>query len=218
MGITSGSTSTNILALKQGRKVEAKTGQRFPNVALFNFYFFLQINIVTLIKEHMNNKIASYKASVGGFVVKKTTDKEEILLVKKNYGALKEKWAFPGGFIDSDENIEKALMREIQEETGIEASVGNSIGFRFMSSREKESVYFIFRALDKSLNARPRKSSESSDVKYFSLKGIKEDQSVSSLVKKVVGTYQSEGTLQKVDFLPEEIKTNPETYSFYLVS
>lgn len=47
-------------------------------------------------------------------------DKGEVLLVKRSKGKLLEggKWALVGGFIERDETLEEAVVREVREETG----------------------------------------------------------------------------------------------------
>jgi len=42
-----------------------------------------------------------------------------LLLVKRLYNPFKGRWVLPGGFIKEDESLEKAVERELQEETGI---------------------------------------------------------------------------------------------------
>lgn len=41
-----------------------------------------------------------------------------ILLIQRANEPFKNKWAFPGGFVDMDEDIEVAVYRELKEETG----------------------------------------------------------------------------------------------------
>ncbi len=55
-------------------------------------------------------------AAVGGLVV---NEAQELLLVRRARDPGKGKWGLPGGFVDRDETIEAALIREIQEETGL---------------------------------------------------------------------------------------------------
>ena len=43
-----------------------------------------------------------------------------ILLIERANEPFKNKWAFPGGFVDMDEDLETAAYRELKEETGFE--------------------------------------------------------------------------------------------------
>ncbi len=52
------------------------------------------------------------------------------LVVRKNYGGLKDMWSIPAGFVDGNETADNAAIREVQEETGIECRLEGMIGFR----------------------------------------------------------------------------------------
>lgn len=43
-----------------------------------------------------------------------------VLLIQRGHEPFKGKWALPGGFIEMDETLEQACIRELKEETGLE--------------------------------------------------------------------------------------------------
>lgn len=64
---------------------------------------------------------------VAGLVV---NDQGEWLVVKKRYGGLHGHWSFPAGFVNKDETVDEAVIREVKEETGVDCAVCRMIGFR----------------------------------------------------------------------------------------
>ena len=46
-------------------------------------------------------------------------NKLNLMLIKRKNPPYKDKWAIPGGFVNIDESVEKAAIRELAEETGI---------------------------------------------------------------------------------------------------
>ncbi len=60
----------------------------------------------------------------------------KILLIKRANNPFKDMWAFPGGFMDMDEELETAAKRELIEETGIE--VDNIKQFKTYSSVDRD--------------------------------------------------------------------------------
>lgn len=43
-----------------------------------------------------------------------------ILLIQRGNEPFRNKWAFPGGFIEMDETLEESAVRELHEETGLQ--------------------------------------------------------------------------------------------------
>jgi 8-oxo-dGTP diphosphatase len=52
----------------------------------------------------------------------------KILLIKRKNDPFKGKWALPGGFVEYGETVEDAVVREVQEETGIITTIKDLIG------------------------------------------------------------------------------------------
>jgi 8-oxo-dGTP diphosphatase len=53
-------------------------------------------------------------------------DDSRVLLVKENYG--RHRYGFPGGAVEAGEAPDDAVVRELKEETGLEAAVDHLIG------------------------------------------------------------------------------------------
>lgn len=51
-----------------------------------------------------------------------------LLLIRRKYPPYQGQFALPGGFVDTGETVEQAVLRELREETGIEGHVERLIG------------------------------------------------------------------------------------------
>src|SRR5690242_5717271 len=67
-----------------------------------------------------------YNIGVGGAVVRE----HRLLLVRRASRHGRGNWQLPGGFIEPDETIEQAVVREVKEETGVDAEVHAVLGLR----------------------------------------------------------------------------------------
>lgn len=64
----------------------------------------------------------------------------KILIVKRNLKPGINKWALPGGFVESNEAPETACLRELEEETGLKGKIKRLIGVYIQKTREYGSL------------------------------------------------------------------------------
>jgi len=77
-------------------------------------------------------------------VVCAAKDKEgKILVAKRNLKPGINKWALPGGFVESEEPPESACLRELKEETGIKGKIGKLLGVYLQKTKQYGSLLVI---------------------------------------------------------------------------
>lgn len=96
----------------------------------------------------------------------------KVLLIERGNEPYKGYWAFPGGFLNMDENAEQGALRELQEETGL---IPNYIEqfhtFTKVDRDPRERVVSIaYLALIKPTDVKG--GDDASDAKWFSLKEL----------------------------------------------
>jgi 8-oxo-dGTP diphosphatase len=102
---------------------------------------------------------------------------DRILLVKRS-NKLSEggKWALPGGFVDRNETIKEAAVREIMEETGYEVADMTLLRIIDAPNRpaeDRQNIAFVHFCVARERTGVP--DWESSDVRWFSLSALPEE-------------------------------------------
>ncbi|RCV22272.1 hypothetical protein SETIT_4G207600v2 [Setaria italica] len=87
---------------------------------------------------------ATHRVGVGAFIM---NDKREVLVVQEKSGVLRGLgvWKFPTGVVEPGEDINVGAVREVKEETGIDAEFVEVLAFRqsHKSFFEKSDLFFV---------------------------------------------------------------------------
>ena len=93
----------------------------------------------------------------------------EILLVKRKFDPKKGQWCLPGGFIELNETPEKACLRELKEETGLNGQIDCLIDACYSSSLLYNSV-IVIGYLVKDIKGNLVAGDDAEEVAYFDIK------------------------------------------------
>jgi len=101
--------------------------------------------------------------TVEGVVVRE----EKILLIKREMEPEADKWALPGGYLDWEETLEEGVLREINEETGLEGKVRGLI-------RSKDGRQNVGHAFEVEADGEAIAGDEVVEVKWFGFSELPE--------------------------------------------
>lgn len=97
-----------------------------------------------------------------------------VLLVKRRNEPYKDCWAFPGGFMEIDEDLKTCARREVMEETGM--ALGEVFQFRSYSAVDRDPrervitvVHFAFEALTE-----VKGSDDAAEARWFDIDNLPE--------------------------------------------
>ena len=109
-----------------------------------------------------------YNLGVGGAVV----ENNRLLLVRRASRRGRGNWQIPGGFVEVDETMERAVIREVMEETSVISEVRGVLGIRNRYSVDNgNSIYIIF--LMSPISGEPKPDQlEVDQAGYFNLEEI----------------------------------------------
>jgi 8-oxo-dGTP diphosphatase len=92
-------------------------------------------------------------------------DGDKILLEKRKNMPSKGKWSVPGGLVELSEGVEKAVVREVKEETGLEVYEPRLIDVvDYVSWDEKGAVVYHYVIVDYVVTVKAGKAKAASDA------------------------------------------------------
>jgi len=109
-----------------------------------------------------------YNVGVGGAVV---TD-GRLLLVRRAGRRGRGNWQIPGGFVEQDETMELAVVREVEEEAGVTAAVQGVLGIRNRYDEDGGNSLYIVMLLNPQSGEPNPDMKEVDRAEYFSLDEI----------------------------------------------
>jgi ADP-ribose pyrophosphatase YjhB (NUDIX family) len=113
---------------------------------------------------------SGYNIGVGGAVVRDG----RLLLVRRASRHGRGNWQLPGGFIEPDETIEQAVVREVTEEASITAEVIGVLGLRSRYDPDSGNGIYVILVL-RSLSGEPKADGVEVDhAGFFTLDQIRE--------------------------------------------
>ena len=110
------------------------------------------------------------KLTVDGIIIKDKT----ILLVKRKNPPFQGKWALPGGFVEYGEKTEDAVVREVSEETGLDAKVKDIVGVYSDPSRDPRGHTVSVVYLLETYGGELKSGDDASNVKFFEIDRLPE--------------------------------------------
>jgi 8-oxo-dGTP diphosphatase len=99
-------------------------------------------------------------------------DGVSILLIRRKYEPYKDSWAIPGGFVLEGENLENAVKRELQEETGIKVNYLEQLytfGEPNRDPRQRIIAIAYFALVKSAAYQELKATTDSAEAKWFSI-------------------------------------------------
>lgn len=105
--------------------------------------------------------------TVDGVIIKNG----KVLLIKRKNEPFKGRWALPGGFVEYGETVEEAVLREVKEETGMDAKIKKLVGVYSSPDRDPRghtiSIAFLMEAKGEAIAG-----DDATEARFFDLKKL----------------------------------------------
>lgn len=112
--------------------------------------------------------------TVDAVVFRINGDKPEVLLIRRKHDPFAGMWALPGGFVDMEETLEEAVVRELKEETGLtgveltQLFAFSTVG-RDPRGRNIDVAFYGFTSLNNSI---VKGGDDASDAQWFVVENL----------------------------------------------
>lgn len=103
-------------------------------------------------------------------------DDDRLLMVRRGHGAAAGTWAVPGGRVEPGETLAEAVVRELQEETGLEGICGRSIGMLEVLPDDERPEHFVIVGFEVSIleSAEPQAGDDAAEARWVDLGDVAE--------------------------------------------
>ena len=108
--------------------------------------------------------------AVDGVIIKDN----QILLIKRKNDPYKDKWAMPGGFVEYGERTEDAVLREVKEETGLEAKIIQLVGVYSDPKRDPRKHVVSITYLLKDISGTEKGGDDAKEAKWWNINKLPE--------------------------------------------
>ena len=129
---------------------------------------------------------------VGAVVIKN----DSILLIKRGYPPGKGYWAVPGGVVEAGEKLTEAVLRELEEETGLTGDVVGVVHVDEIVVKENSNVKYHYVLIDfliSNAKGKLRPGGDAVDVNYFKLNEALSLANVSKTTKRLIKRINEKG-------------------------
>ncbi len=103
--------------------------------------------------------------------------KTRVLLIKRGNEPFKGKWAVPGGFVNMDEELEDAVVRELAEETGLTGVSLEQMRTYGTLGRDPRGrmITIVFMGIAKEDQTTIKAGDDAAEAKWFDIEELPED-------------------------------------------
>ena len=108
----------------------------------------------------------------------------EVLLIRRGGEPWKGRLAFPGGFVDYGEDPERAVLRELEEGTGVDGFNPVALAIHGDPDRDpRKHIIALFYLVDVDPEARPRGGDDAADAAWVPIAGLTANQVAGSHIR-----------------------------------